>query len=229
MAGQPISVSRMAPRGMITSSSGQRFTMVDLDEKFAVFRQGFEGISQDLYDYVTYPAAGTTGLNFFQVPIGQSTKTLADTNMINQGQLPQSQKFLVTGIRVDFLPANVASSTGAVVAANANDMKAVGETGALQFTIGVKTYHQGAPLKSYPVGYRIGGDFALSDTTTAAAARVTKVDLAYWAGEVRQINPVLIPSNESFNVSMQWPTAVSITTQARIGVRLDGILFRRSQ
>ena len=215
--------------GMILSSSGQRFTVADIDAKYGVFRQGMEAISQDLYDYQAYAAAGQTNLSFFQLPIGQGGKTLADTNMTSASSLPQSQMFLATGIRVDFMPGNVASATGAIVAANANDVKLVGESGSLTFVIGSKTYHQGAPLKVYPVGYRLDGAFALSDTTTAAAARVTKIDLAYFGGEPRQINPVMIPSNETFSVTLQWPAAVAVSVAGRIGVRLDGVLFRRSQ
>lgn len=225
----PVSRPRRMASNAIKSSSGSRMTMQSIDDKYAVFRQGFEGITQDLYDYQTYAQAGQTQLTFFQVPVGQSSKTLADTNMQIAGQLPQAQKFLCDGIRVDFIPGAVASATGAIVAGNWNDTKLVGESGSLTFNIGVKTYHQGAPLKCYPVNKRIAGAFALSDTTTAAAARVTKIDYASFDGELTKINPVMIPSNESFAVTLTWPAAVATAVAGRIGVRLDGILFRRSQ
>lgn len=197
--------------------------------KYGVFGPGWEQLTRDIYDYQTYAQAGQTILNFFQLPVGQNSKTLADTNLTSQGSFPANQMFLAQRIEVDFIPGNVASATGAIVAANTNDVKLVGESGFLQFSIGTKEYYTGAPLKRFPTNNGIGGLVALSDTTTAAAARVTKIDAPYIVGHPCGIKPVMIPSNETFGVTLNWPTAVAVSVAGRIGVRLGGVWFRRSQ
>lgn len=209
--------------------SGANQAISAIEQKYGVFAEGWEKISADLYDYQTYAQAGQTSLNFFQTPLGQNSKTIVDTNMQLAGQLPTGQKFLVTGIQVDFMGGNVASATGAIVAANTNDMKIVGEGGALTFTIGVKNYYQAAPLKRFPAAQYVCGDFAISDTTTAAASRVTKIELPKFGGMPCNINPVMIPSTESFGVALTWPTALAVSVAGRIGIRLSGMLYRRSQ
>lgn len=200
-----------------------------IEQKYGVFAEGWEKLSADLYDYQAYAIGGQTALNFFQAPIGQNGKTIADTNMQLAGQLPTGQKFLVTGIQVDFLAGNAASATGAIVASNTNDMQIVGNGGALTFSIGVKNYYQSAPLKRFPACQYITGDVALSDATTSAAARVTKIELPKFGGMPCNINPVMIPSTESFGVSLNWPAALPISIAGRIGIRLSGMLYRRSQ
>ncbi|MGZ7265373.1 hypothetical protein ACXWP3_09695, partial [Streptococcus pyogenes] len=53
--------------------------------KYSVNRPGWEAIKQSLYDYQAYAAAGQTNLTFFALPVGQSSKTLSDTNMTLAG------------------------------------------------------------------------------------------------------------------------------------------------
>jgi len=204
-------------------------SMRGVDAKYNAFRQGWEVITQPLYDYTTYVAAGQTLLSFFQIQAGSGGKSLADTNMQMAGQLPANQQFLVGTIAVDIIPAGVASQTGAVVDANFNDMTRIANSGYLQFNLGTKVYYTGAPLKFFPTNTGIGGVAALSDTTTAGAGRVTTVDAPILVGQVCRIKPIMIPSNETFSVSLNWPVAVPISANARIGVRLGGNLYRRSQ
>lgn len=204
-------------------------SMKQIAQQYSVFREGFEVVSRVLYDYQTYAQAGQTSLTFFQNPVGQSSKTLADTNLTLPGQISANQQFLCNCIEVDFMPGNVASRTGAVVADNFNDQKKVGESGYLQFYIGTKEYYTGAPLKHFPTNTATVGTGALSDTTTAAASRVTVIDMPFNAGKLCKIKPVMIPPNETFNVTLIWPTAVAVSVAGRIGVRLNGNLYRRSQ
>jgi hypothetical protein len=204
-------------------------SMMGVNKKYDAFREGWEVITQPLYDYQTYAQAGQTLLSFFQTQAGSSGKTFADTNMQMAGQLPANQRFLVGSIAVDFIPAGVASQTGAVVEANFNDMTKIANSGYLQFNLGTKQYYTGAPLKFFPTNTGVGGVGSLSDTTTAAAARVTTLDAPIMVGNVCRIKPIMIPSNETFSVSLNWPAAVSISVAGRIGVRLGGNLYRRSQ
>jgi len=68
-----------------------------------------EAIWQPFYDFQTYPTTGQTQLQFFQVQQGAGGKTLADTNMTNQGMFPAPTMFLVTGLQVVFIPGASAS------------------------------------------------------------------------------------------------------------------------
>ncbi|MGE0294714.1 MAG: hypothetical protein AB7P97_20375 [Hyphomonadaceae bacterium] len=191
-----------------------------------------EGIWQPLYDFQTYAMAGQTQLNFFQVPQGQSSKTLADTNMTIAGSLPNPQAFFCTGVMIDFNPLNVVSAIGAAalrVQANANDVAAVGRSGFLEFQIGSKVYLQDAPLNKFATNYNAGIDSSISAFGTAAAPAQVDTDYAKWKGRYYAVTPFLIPPTQNFSVRLNWPTAVAVTVAARIGVILDGFLYRQSQ
>ncbi len=87
--------------------NGNRGNIPNLAElqSYAVNRKGqYEGIRQSLYDYQTYASAGQTSLSFFQVPVGQAGKTIADTNMEVSGTLPQPKHFLVESCEIRFWP-----------------------------------------------------------------------------------------------------------------------------
>ena len=85
---------------------------------YDVNRSGqYEGIKKAYYDFQTYAQAGQTSLSFFQVPVGQSSKTLADTNMQQAGSLPNPIKFLVQDIQIFIFPAGDPSQFGAQAAA----------------------------------------------------------------------------------------------------------------
>ena len=80
-------------------------------EKFNVNRSGeFEAIRQSIYDTQVYAQAGQTSLTFFQSPLGQLGKTLADTNLELAGQLPNPKMQLVQSIEVLFYPSVAPSS-----------------------------------------------------------------------------------------------------------------------
>lgn len=191
-----------------------------------------EGIWQPLYDYQTYAMAGQTQLQFFQLPQGQGGKTLADTNMNVGGSLPNPQAFFCTGIMVDFTALNVVSAVGAAalrVQANANDNAAVARSGWLEFQIGSKIYLTDAPLNKFAPNYNAGVESNISAFGTAAAPAQVDTDYAKWKGRYYAITPFLIPPTQNFSVRLNWPTAVSVTVAGRIGVVLDGFLYRQSQ
>lgn len=212
-------------------------------QSYAVNRKGqYEGIRQTLYDYQTYAAAGQTSLSFFQVPVGQAGKTVDDTNIEVAGSLPQPKHFLVESIEVRFWPTAlpVVSATGVLATQAAsnytNDVTTFAKSGSLNFFIGSKTYLEEAPVGRFPPKTRVDADFAVSQTVNQAAAadqenQIT-MDLAYVSGRPYFINPatLLIPT-QNFKVSLNWAVAVALpsTQDARIGVVLDGILYRQSQ
>lgn len=207
--------------------------------RYQVNRPGWEAIRQSLYDFQAYAAAGQTQLSFFQAPVGQSGKTLSDTNMTLAGQLPANQEFLVQSIEVFFSPttpsvaAQMPAAQGAKVAALlVNDAYIVGRSGNLNFTVGSKPYLQEAPLGRFPQKARFEVDAALADTSTAAADSQARIAFGAWEGRPYLLSPaeILLVSNQNFVVTLAWPEgAQAITNPARIGVILDGILYRRSQ
>lgn len=225
--------------------NGNRGNIPNLTElqAYAVNRKGqYEGIRQSLYDYQVYASGGQTSLSFFQVPVGQAGKTIADTNMEVSGTLPQPKHFLVESIEIRFWPGvlPVISQTGVLasqVASNySNDVLTFSKSGSLNYFIGSKTYLEEAPVGRFPPKTYVEADFAVSQTVNQAAAadqenQIT-MDLSYVCGRPYFINPatLLIPT-QNFKVTLVWPTAVALPSgeDARIGVVLDGILYRQSQ
>ena len=201
--------------------------------KYAVNRPGQdEGIWQPLYDYQTYAAAGQTSLNFFQIPQGQSSKTLADTNMEAAGALPVPKRFLIQGIEIVFFSGVTPGTFGAqAAAAYINDQNAIYKSGHVQLFIGSKPYLDEAPIGVFPPSWGLGGFAALADTTTAGANQQSMIQYARGVGRVYEIPPMLLPSQQNFKVSINWPTAVATpsTVAGRIGVRLLGVMYRNSQ
>lgn len=208
---------------------------------YNVNRPGWEAIRQSLYDFTTYAAAGQTQLTFFALPVGQGGKTLSDTNMTLAGQLPANQEFLVNSVEIYFrptTPAPSASTADAAVAAPAlataiNDSYLVSRTGNLTFVIGSKPYLQEAPLGRFPPKTNFEVDAALALATTVAADSIeSRIAISRWTGRPYLLSPadLRLVSTQNFNVTLNWPEGVqAITNAARIGVVLDGILYRRSQ
>jgi len=190
-----------------------------------------EALWQPFYDMQSYPTAGQTQLLFFQIPQGQSSKTLSDTNMTLAGQFPAPTAFLCTALQVLFMPgfANAASNTFAAGTANANlnDVVKVADAGFLQLTIGSKVYLTDAPLGKFPPNFSIGGLQAYAGTF--AATNGVSSDFARAIGRYYEITPLLIPMNQNFSVALNWPTAVATTAIGRIAVILDGFYYRQSQ
>lgn len=207
--------------------------------KYSVNRPGWEAIKQSLYDYQAYAAAGQSQLTFFALPVGQSSKTQSDTNMTLAGQLPKNQEFLIQSIEVFFSPttptvaAQMPAAFGAqVLAAIINDSYIVGRAGNLNLTIGSKPYLQEAPLGRFPQKAAFSVDGALADVSTAGASFQSRMAFGQWRGRPYLLDPapLLLPENQNFSVSLNWPEGVqAITNPGRIGVILDGILYRRSQ
>lgn len=204
-------------------------------QTFAVNRQGqYEVVRQTQYDFLTYAAAGQTSLQFFQIPQGQGGKTIADTNLEVAGSLPQPKWFLVESIEVHFFPGLDPVTLGDATAASnfTNDVYSVLTAQAsLQFFIGSKTYVEEAPLIRFPPKTRLYGESAIAADNAAAATSLV-YDYASACGRPYFVDPeVLLIPNQNFKVTISFPSAVALpsTEDARIGVVLDGILYRQSQ
>jgi hypothetical protein len=209
--------------------------------RYSVNREGWEVISQSLYDFQTYAAAGQTQLTFFAVPTGQGGKTLSDTNMNLAGQLPANQEFLVSSLEVIFFPtvpavaAQNPAAFGAQAVANIiNDVYVVSRTGNLKFDIGSKPYLQEAPLGRFPPMTYMHLEAAAADVSTAGANFQTRIAYAHSAGRPYYLQPekLRLISTQNFQITLNWPEGVQALPSGnpgRIGVVLDGVLFRKSQ
>ncbi len=203
-------------------------------QQYNVNRLGMtEGIRQSLYDFTTYDSAGHTQLTFFQQPIGQGGKTKADTNMESAGQLPQPKNFFITSIEVHFYPGSTIDTFAAAAAAapsQADDVYKLMPTGYLDMFIGSKSYLTEAPIGRFPATTGLKLNSALA--SNSATVGMIKSEYANFGGKPYILDPgVLLVPNQNFNITLNWPAAVALPSgvDARIGVILNGYLYRNSQ
>lgn len=221
--------------------------------QYSVNRDGeWEGIKWSLYDSAVYPIAGASVLNFFQSPIGTAGKTESDTNMVLPGSLPANQMFLCTSVEVQFWPvrpavaaqnpANFSALTAGLLAQGlVNDQFIFRRGGNLNFVIGSKPYLTVGPMMEFPSKQYFELDAAIgltgdSDLTEAVSMKSVFADCC---GRPFMLDPanLLLPPNQNFNLSLNWPEGVqAITTAAggsnapgRVFVVLDGFLYRKAQ
>lgn len=188
-----------------------------------------EAIRQSLWDTQTYVDNSTTQLLFFQVPKGQSSKTLSDTNMEAAGSLPAPKSFLVQTIELYMFPQNTIAADSTTIAAskNLNDLYQLAKVGWLEFFIGSKTYLQEGPLMKFPPRAGLTGLQVGADSTANTGVRV---DYASLGGPVYELDPwVLLVPTQNFQVSLNWASAVDLGANCTIVCTLGGILYRNSQ
>lgn len=223
--------------------------------QYSVNRAGVEGIRQTLYDYNLYPTAGVQQIVGFSQQQGQgvtsalgavvgSAKTIADTNMTLSGQIPAGQGFLILSIEVPFypglsaaantftpaVPSTFAAVAAAAVAGQVNDVKTFYESGSVRLFIGSKTYLEEAPILRFPPKAYFEMSAALA-TNSATTSEVAAVEL-HASGRPYMVEPaVLLENNQNFNVQLNFPAAVATPSgfNARVGIILDGYLYRNSQ
>jgi len=182
-----------------------------------------------LYDTLTYLAAGQAVMNFFQVPVS-GTKTLVSTNMVLGGQLPAPQAFLCTGISLDLIPAALPGRAGAtVLATNINDVWEVMTGQAwLQLVIGTKPQITEGMLGKFCSSWGLKGLGAVTlGGETGDDANI--IDYATTEGEPYNVVPFVIPSTQNFGVTINTPTVIAITADARLQCTLHGYLYRAVQ
>ncbi len=193
-------------------------------------QEGAEAIYQPLYDIQAYPTAGFISKTFFAEPIGQSSKTISDTNMQSAGQLPQPQMFLVQTLEVILAHGSPLIDVAAATGTAANEMKAILESGAITFTIGSKPYLTQAPLMAMPFANQLDTEMAISVTTASDVGEASYVTAK---GPVfnmaRHGIPLLIPSNQNFDVKMAFESVKVMAVAGRVGIRLGGVLYRSRQ
>jgi hypothetical protein len=210
---------------------------------------------QPRYDWNLYPQAGINQILFFQQPVGSgvtsaigavvgSAKSIADTNMELQGQIPSPQGFQVESIEVLFFPgASAAANTftpqvpnmfavaaAASVGAQLADQITVHESGVLTFFILSKTYLTETPLGRLPpkTHFEAHGAIASNSATVGEAA----IFNAFSTGQPYFLEvPISLTANGNFNVTVAYPAPVALPSgfNGRLGVYLNGFNFRNAQ
>lgn len=214
-----------------------------------------EVIRQRLYDYILYPTAGATQLNFFSAPAGQgitsalgavvgSTKTLWDTNLVLPNQLPSGSAYMIESVEVLFLPGSsaaantylpnvvkaFAAAAAATVAAYVNDVNTIYQSGMLELNVLQKNYLRETPLLCFPPKAMF--DLSAAEATNSATVGEVAMALMKASGRPYYVDPVItLQPAVNFDVTIKWPAAVATGTgfNGRMGVILDGYTMRASQ
>jgi hypothetical protein len=181
-------------------------------------------IAQPLYDTVAIPAAGSTRLTFFAIPLGQGTtalggaaaKHLGDTNMDLAGQLPSGFAFQIQGFRLAMLWN--ASNVDAQIALNA---------AAFRFFVGAKEFLR-VPARTIPAGNGpfISGTGVAAVTQTAFNSGWPSMQNGFSIGR----KPVTLGPTENFSITLEWQGgAQALAVAMPITIYIDGYLGRPVQ
>jgi len=198
----------------------------------------YEYVRWPFYSYQQYPSAGQVTFNFFNQTVGGNV-TLADTNMKTAGNFQGGWNFLVMSIGCKFrlLSNNLTAFTGADATTIVSDLlMGFAQAGVLTWQINAFNYLQ-LPL---PFLYAPPNDgeeeMVWAGATSATVSRPPQATLNSRRKGVALTRPVLIESGQTFSISIQFLSdvvpviATSIvndsTNPLKIGVELDGILFR---
>lgn len=219
--------------------------MQDLANYATMQWNNWEFVTQSLYDSAAYAAAGQPSLSFFQVPqgagvgFGGGAKSLSDTNMVLNGQLPSGNMFVVTTLEVEFQPttptvaANMPAFFGVQgIAVQINDAYIFWRSGNFTLRILQKDYSQEAPLMRFPSQADFSIQAAFADATTPGAAFQSRAGFGSNYGPVYTLSPnnLLIPETTNFKVTLAWPEGnQAIVNPARVFVRLGGMQARQAQ
>ena len=114
-----------------------------------------------------------------------------------------------------------------------NDTYNLSKSGWLSLFIGSKEYLREAPIGRFPPKSKLDGFSAVTSTLTAGGATMSRDTYAVLSGRPYWIDPyILLKPTQNFQVTLNWPTPVALSltnTAARIGIVLDGVLYRNSQ
>lgn len=188
-----------------------------------------ETIDQPVYD--SFSVAANTAFPktvLFQTPIGQSGKTLAQTNMIQAGQLVNPQKLIVRAIRV-WVANNVTPTDLNNFLQNVSFTLTVGKKPMLECIPAFLPAACGAVVNS------------IAQVGTAPAGSAVSYSTGNGIADTRAAftlnNPFAIETGESFNVTLNpetgFNTQANTTNPPGVGmtvyVVLDGDLYRGVQ
>jgi hypothetical protein len=181
-------------------------------------------LKQPIYDMEILPIAGAAELLFYQRPQGQNTafgapavtKTAAETNLTQSGQLSTPQQYKVAAFTVGL-------AAGVTLA----DFRQIYNTAVYEFSFTGNRIYLQIPLLQMPAGVAPEGFAA----TTVGATTLAEVHNGVGhPNDVYRFNlgraMLHIQSTETFNVRLRWPNgAAAIVVQARVYSYVWGVIF----
>jgi len=185
-------------------------------------------ITQPLYHYQPYEAAGVSRLTFFQNPVGSNVGgtnlTMEDTNMEAAGQLPNPKTMLVLGIQFQVISGADVNQTDPALTQTA-DLDALLGRGHVQFFVGSKAQYDSVGMEHFPTNNGLVSESAIGSTAGI-------LDSARYSGPINRITPLVLPSNQNFKVTVDFPNglvAMPSGQDAVIGCKLIGYQYRLAQ
>jgi hypothetical protein len=170
-------------------------------------------ITQPLYDSASIATAATSA-TFFQTPRGQGGKTTLETNMTLAGQLPSPWTFSILGLAWIF-EANTSFA----------DAKVLIDQGFFQLLIGAKEFLTG-PLRFLPGGTGLIG---FSNIAAAATESIVNNGVPSPHDLYMLTKPIQLLENENFQVTVTFPTAITLVATRKVWFVLHGELTRSVQ
>lgn len=174
-----------------------------------------ERIQQPLYDRNTVATAGTSQLNFFQVPLGGTAagavvaKTQVETNMDQGGSLPYPKNFEIHAIRL----INAYSATVA-------DLSLVYNNSWFRLFIGTKDY---LVVNTFMLTAGVGLDGVATGVTDVASVTNGRADQR---GIYVLAEPIDLIPQQNFRCEVNFPTPQNPTAEVPLSVYLDGFFKR---
>ena len=183
-------------------------------------------VIQPLWDSVQLGKAQTTPIQLFTVPLGQSSKTRVDTNVVQSGGLPSPNEFYLRGFLVQPLPLSPLNATFALT--DVPDATRALDQTIFSFYIGTsgrKLVEGHAQL--FPAGLGIDGMVTTGGATSANNAYimgsgVRRLDNRFGLGDFAE----KLNATESFRGQFEFPSASGLVLSSSITFRvyLAGIL-----
>ena len=170
-----------------------------------------ERIQQPLYDRGTVLNAGTSQLNFFQVPLGggSTAKTELDTNMDQGGSLPYPKNFELHAIRC-------VSAYAATVA----DLVLIFNGSWFRLFIGTKNY---LVVNLFMLTAGVGLEGILAGSVDVQAAQNGQGDQR---GIYVLAEPIDLIPQQNFRCEVNMPTALTPSANTNLSIYLDGFFKR---
>ncbi len=178
-------------------------------------------LQQPLYDTEIVPASGTPiEIDFFMRQLGQTTaygsvtKTEAETNLQQPGQLANPLEFSLFGFLFEVMP-------GTVLA----DFVNIYTASAFIFTYTGNRVYLSLPLMRIPQGIGIEGFAATTvGSTTLSAVKNGVGHVSNYFKFTIGRSALRIRPTESFQIKVRWPNAApTITTNVRCRVYITGL------
>jgi hypothetical protein len=183
-----------------------------------------------LWDSLLYTSTTTVVMNFFQQTLAATSPDV--TNLLQPGQLPYPQQFLVRAVRfwIRQLPESInAAGAPAIQTGAFNNVALLVNTGLLIIRHGDKEYGR-YPLRDITAGNGLYGPLKVSNILVGGAV----VDYAqngrpHCKDIYALAKPLLIETSQNFVYQLSWPAALTLTRNLTLCLALEGDLIRSIQ